>query len=160
MYHSASSRDKSKIPERHLASRLDVEVGLAPAQIQVTLELLADHLSHYFSDLRPPGEVIHTAVSIDEPAGKPIRSCKVIPVRLTYFAAVDLIVAVMACFDIVTTDNVIVAGMAENDIVALTPEDDISTAITLNIVITTIIADLGGDRSEYKRMLYHVQRQK
>ncbi len=92
MYHSASTRDKSKSPDRHLASLLDVEVGLTPAQTQVTLELFADHLSHYFSDLRPPGEVIHTAVSIDEPAGKPIKDCKVVPVRLTYFDAADLVV--------------------------------------------------------------------
>ena len=92
MNHSARTRDKSKHPDRHLACRLDVEVGLPPAQIHVVLELLTDHLSHYFSDLRPPGEIIHTAVSIDEPAGKPIRHCKVVPVRLTYFDAVDLVV--------------------------------------------------------------------
>ncbi len=92
MYHSASHRDKSKSPDRCLANLLDTEAGLTPAQTQVSLELFADHLSHYFSDLRPPGEIIHTAVSIDEPAGKPIMHCKVVPVRLTYFDAIDLVV--------------------------------------------------------------------
>lgn len=92
MYHSASTRDKSKSPNRHLASLLDVEVGLSPAQTQVALELFADHLIHFFSDLRPPGEIIHPVVSIDEPAGKPIKNCKMVPVRLTYFDAVDLTV--------------------------------------------------------------------
>lgn len=85
-----ASRDKSKSPERALACRLEAEAGLNPAQVRVTLELFIDHLQNYFSDMRPPGEVIHTAVSAREPAGKPIKNCKVVPVRLTYFHDADL----------------------------------------------------------------------
>jgi Mn-dependent DtxR family transcriptional regulator len=85
MNHSASSRDKSKSPGRHLSYRLEDEVGLSPAQAKVAIEIFTEHLSAYCSESRPPGEIIHTAVSIDEPPGKPIRHCKVVPVRLTYF---------------------------------------------------------------------------
>lgn len=86
---SASSRDKSKTPDRALAGRLAAEVGLNPAQIRVTIELLGDHLQDYYSEVRPPGTIIHTAVSAREPAGKPIKHCKVVPVRLTLIHEAD-----------------------------------------------------------------------
>ncbi len=84
MTHSISARDKSKSPGRHLSYRLENEVGLNPAQSRVTIDIFAQHLSNYCSDRRQPGEIIHTAVSMDEPPGKPINHCKVILVRLTY----------------------------------------------------------------------------
>ena len=84
MAHFTSARDKSKSPGRHLGYRLENEVGLNPAQSRVTIDIIAQHLSNYCSDRRPPGEIIHTAVSMDEPAGKPIKHCKVVPVRLTF----------------------------------------------------------------------------
>jgi hypothetical protein len=34
--------------------------------------------------------VTHTAVSISEPAGKPVKHCKMVPVRLTLFHAADV----------------------------------------------------------------------
>ena len=89
MAHSTSSRDKSKSPGRHLGYRLENEVGLNPAQSKVTIDIFAQHLSNYCSDRRQPGEIIHTAVSMDEPPGKPIKNCKVVPVRLTYFHEED-----------------------------------------------------------------------
>jgi hypothetical protein len=85
MNHSASSRDKSKSPGRNLAFRLENEVGLSPAQAWVAIDIIAEHTSEYCSDCRHHGVIIHTAVSIDEPPGKPIKHCKVVPVRLTYF---------------------------------------------------------------------------
>jgi hypothetical protein len=85
MTHSTSARDKSKSPGRYLSYRLDNEVGLNPAQSRVALDIFSQHLSNYCSDRRPPGQIIHTAVSIDEPAGKPIKHCKMVPVRLTCF---------------------------------------------------------------------------
>lgn len=87
---SAFSRNKSKTPDRALACRLCTEVGLNPAQIRVTIELLGDHLQDYFSDVRLPGTIIHTAVSDKEPAGKPIKHCKIVPVRLTQMHDADL----------------------------------------------------------------------
>jgi hypothetical protein len=89
MTHSTSARDKSKSPGRHLGYRLENEVGLNPAQSKVTIDIIAQHLSNYCSDFRQPGEIIHTAVSMDEPPGKPIKHCKVVPVRLTFFHEED-----------------------------------------------------------------------
>jgi len=86
---SASSRDKSKTPDHALAGRLTAEVGLNPAQIRVTIELLADHLQDYYSDVRDPGTIIHSAVSAKEPAGKPIKHCRIVPVRLTQIHDAD-----------------------------------------------------------------------
>lgn len=85
MNHSPSSRNKSKSPERYLSYRLENEVGLSPAQAKAAIEIFLEHMTAYCSDYRKPGEIIHTAVSIDEPAGKPIKHCKMVPVRLPYF---------------------------------------------------------------------------
>ncbi len=90
MTNSADSRASFKSPERALGYRLSYEAGLNPAQIRVTLELLTDHLQNYFSDTRHPGTIIHTAVSAKEPAGKPIKYCRCVPVRLTYLYDSDV----------------------------------------------------------------------
>ncbi len=79
MTHSTSTREMSKSPGRNLSYRLENEVGLNPAQSKVTIDIFAQHLSDYCSDRRQPGVIIHTAVSMDEPAGKPIKHCKVVP---------------------------------------------------------------------------------
>ena len=89
-HYTMPSSDKCKSPERSLAFRLDQEVGLNPAQVKVTLELLTDHLQSYFSELRAPGDITHTAVAAHEPAGKPIKDCAVIPVALTVFHDSDI----------------------------------------------------------------------
>lgn len=86
----ASSRLENKSPEQHVAQRLEAEAGLNKAQIQVALDIFGDHLHRYHSELRDPGTVIHTAVSISEPPGKPIKHCKMTPVRLTMIHPADV----------------------------------------------------------------------
>jgi len=86
----ASSRLENKSPEQHAAQRLEAEAGLNKAQIRVVLDVLGDHLHRYHSELRDPGTVIHTAVSISEPPGKPIKHCKMVPVRLTMLHPADV----------------------------------------------------------------------
>jgi len=90
MDHSDSSRDKSKTPEHALAGRLETECGLNPAQVRLALDIFADHLQSYHSDARAPGVIVHTAVSKQEPAGKPIKDCTVVPVKLTTVHDADL----------------------------------------------------------------------
>jgi hypothetical protein len=90
MNHSASSRDKSKSPGRSLAYRLEHEVGLNPAQVWIAIDIISEHITNYCSNLRQPGVIIHTAVSSDEPPGKPIKHCKVVPVQLTCFHEDDI----------------------------------------------------------------------
>jgi len=87
-----ASRDKSKSPAHALAGRLAAEVGLNPAQVRATLEIEADHLTAYYGDSRAPGTITHTAVSVKEPAGKPIKDCQVVPVPLTVFHPADVAV--------------------------------------------------------------------
>jgi hypothetical protein len=86
----ASSRQKSKSPVHSLAGRLSAEAGLNHAQVRVTVDILADHLEAFYSEVRAPGEICHTAVSSAEPAGKPIKDCRIVPVRLTLFHETDL----------------------------------------------------------------------
>jgi len=87
---SASSRDKSKSPRHALSGRLMAEAGLNLAQVRVALDAVADHIVGYYGDAREPGDIVHTAVSACEPAGKPIKHCKVVPVRLSAVAPADV----------------------------------------------------------------------
>lgn len=86
----ASTRLGGKSPEQHVAQRLELEAGLNLAQIRVALDVFGDHLQRYYSELRDPGTVIHTAVSISEPAGKPIKHCKMVAVHLTICHPADV----------------------------------------------------------------------
>ena len=83
------SRDKSKSPGRALGARLEAEVGLNPAQRQITLDLVQDHTDTYFDEFRAPGVIVHTAVAAHEPPGKPIKNCTVVGVKLTQFHESD-----------------------------------------------------------------------
>ena len=87
----ASSRDKCKSPSHALAGRLMAEAGLNLAQTRVTLDAVDDHFADYYDgEVRLPGAIAHTAVSAAEPAGKPIRACKVVPVLLTAVHPADV----------------------------------------------------------------------
>lgn len=90
MNHYAHCRDQSKSPQRHIAHRLTQEAGLNPAQIRVCFDIFADYIDDYLSQIRPPGTIVHTAVSDQEPAGKPIKNCQVVPVALSYFDDADV----------------------------------------------------------------------
>jgi len=82
-------RDKSKSPARALGGRLEEEVGLTPAQRRITLDFVQDYTDAYFDEFRAPGAIVHTAVAIHEPPGKPIKNCQVVPVRLTHYHESD-----------------------------------------------------------------------
>lgn len=86
---SDPSNQKIKSPDRSLSQRLVAIVGLNPAQAAVAVEIVAEHVTAYLSDTRPPGVLIHSAVSAREPAGKPIKCCKLEPVRLTFIHEAD-----------------------------------------------------------------------
>ena len=90
MTDTAASRLASKSPQHALANRLIVEAGLNHAQVRLVVEQLADHLQQYYGDRKEPGAITHTAVSAAEPAGKPIKHCKVVPVQLTLVHPADV----------------------------------------------------------------------
>lgn len=87
---STLAREKSKSPGHALAGRLAFETGLNPAQVRVAVDIVTDHVQDYYSEFRPPGVIAHTAVSESEPAGKPIKHCKVVPVQLTAVHEADV----------------------------------------------------------------------
>ncbi len=86
---SSISRQQSKTPKRAVAGRLETEAGLNPAQCRVAIDILTDHIQHYHGDLRAPGVIIWTAVAACEPAGKPVKACKMVPVKLTCMLDAD-----------------------------------------------------------------------
>ena len=85
----ALERQKSKSPEHSLAWNLAAQAGMNPAQVGVALDLFAQHQQKYFGDDRGPGQIVHTAVHKSEPAGKPIKDCRMTPVKLTLYDAAD-----------------------------------------------------------------------
>lgn len=85
----ALERQKSKSPEHSLAWNLENQAGLNPAQSGVSLDLFSQHMQQYYANDRLPGQIVHTAVHKDEPAGKRIRDCRMVPVRLTLISPAD-----------------------------------------------------------------------
>ncbi|HCC33331.1 MAG TPA: hypothetical protein DEQ28_05440, partial [Clostridiales bacterium] len=68
--------------------QLQADFALSPARLQAITELVAEVTSSLGSD-RVPGQVIYWAVAADEPAGKPLSSCRLVPVRLLYWDRSD-----------------------------------------------------------------------
>ena len=97
MNNLALERQKSKSPEQSLAWKLETLAGLNPAQIDVTLDLFARHMQDYYGDDRAPGQIVHTAVHKSEPAGKAIKHCRMVPVRLTLVDPADAVVHDASC---------------------------------------------------------------
>ena len=96
MYESTASRPASapdrlaaKTPRGALVRRLHNEAGLNLAQIRVVLDLVADHLDQYASSCRDPGVISYSAVATSEPAGKPVRLCRLVAVELPLLCEVD-----------------------------------------------------------------------
>lgn len=82
---TASSRLESKSPSASLASKFIEDVGLNPAQARVAIEHTNDWVEQYHSKHRAPGVIVYPAVSATEPAGKPIKCCRKVPVELTLY---------------------------------------------------------------------------
>lgn len=72
-----------KHPENTLHQRLREQVGLCPAQADKALELFLEHARINYDEARPAGQILRTVVSATEPAGKPIKHCQTLEVRLT-----------------------------------------------------------------------------
>jgi hypothetical protein len=70
------------------ARRLEADFALSPARLQAITDLVQEVTRSLGSD-RAPGEVIYWAVAVDEPAGKPLASCRLVPVRLLYWDPSD-----------------------------------------------------------------------
>jgi predicted transcriptional regulator len=80
---ATADRLNVKHPENTLHQKLCDEVGLCPAQADKALEIFLEHARINYDESRPPGQILRTVVSATEPAGKPIKHCQTLQVRLT-----------------------------------------------------------------------------
>lgn len=83
MNQATADRLNVKHPENTLHQKLRDEVGLCPAQADKALEIFLEHARINYDESRPPGQILRTVVSAVEPAGKPIKHCQTLEVRLT-----------------------------------------------------------------------------
>jgi len=70
------------------SSHLRADFALSPARLRAITDLVEEMLSS-LRDGRAPGRVVYWVVASDEPAGKPLSGCRLVPVRLTYWDPSD-----------------------------------------------------------------------
>ena len=90
MQKDSAARLRLKHPENSLHQQLVDQLGLRPAVADKGLELFLDWARINFDATRPAGQIVRTAVSADEPAGKPVRYCYTREVCLTVDHRYDL----------------------------------------------------------------------
>jgi len=83
MDQATADRLHVKHPENSLHKKLRDEIGMCPAQADKALEIFLEHARINYDESRPPGQILRTVVSAAEPAGKPIKHCQTLEVRLT-----------------------------------------------------------------------------
>ncbi len=72
-----------KSPEGMLKQELVSYYGMSSAEADVLWERIFIFVKEHYRDSRFDNQIIRYAVSADEPAGKPIKYCKLIPVKIT-----------------------------------------------------------------------------
>lgn len=81
-----------KEPLHSLEVELEREYGLSPVQGRALVRRIGEILDSYVQGepgTRMPGQVSYCAVVVGEPAGKPLRYCRTVPVALTMLHAED-----------------------------------------------------------------------
>ncbi len=72
-----------------LRAELEADFALSPVKLRALRELTEETIRS-LSDTRTAGEVIYWAVAAEEPAGKPLDSCRLVPAQLTLFDPRDI----------------------------------------------------------------------
>lgn len=67
---------------------MQAEHDFSPAKARAFLRLLENHLEEH-RDNRHPGSVVHYTVSDQEPPGKPLDECRLVPVNLSFYSPED-----------------------------------------------------------------------
>jgi hypothetical protein len=83
MEKATAKRLSVKHPEHSLHQRMIDHLGISPAQADAALELVLDWAQTNYTDSRPTGQIVRTAVAADEPAGKPLKHCQTTDINLT-----------------------------------------------------------------------------
>ncbi len=82
-------KNVSKSPEGMLKAELVNYYGLSAAEADILWERLENFVKEHFENCIFDNQTIRYAVSADEPAGKPIKFCRLVPVTLTLFKPSD-----------------------------------------------------------------------
>ena len=64
--------------------------GLSPVEAQALYEFNHQFSEQYLNSRRTAGQVIVSAVALGEPAGKPLKECRLLPVTITFHSDEDL----------------------------------------------------------------------
>ena len=78
-----------KTSENQLRQEFIHGFGYPPKIADELVKTVIQHLESNYGDLRREGQIIYEAVAQEEPVGKSLETCKVVPVRLTLFAKED-----------------------------------------------------------------------
>ena len=67
------------------AMQIELQQGynLSPVEAMVLAQRLRQMVAEQTGFVRQPGQITYQAIALEEPAGKPLRSCRKIPVQLT-----------------------------------------------------------------------------
>ncbi|MGQ0680341.1 MAG: DUF1670 domain-containing protein [Actinomycetota bacterium] len=85
-----TQRLSAKDAESSIVARIQDDFNLTPVLARAHYEQMARYFAEYGQVPARPGELCYLAVSSDEPAGKPIASCRKVQVRLELTAPQDL----------------------------------------------------------------------
>jgi len=78
-----------KSPEGMLKQELVSYYGMSSAEADILWERIYTFVKEHYKNCRFDNQIIRYAVSADEPAGKPIKYCKLVPVRITVLKPSD-----------------------------------------------------------------------
>lgn len=81
--------DIVKSPEGCFKQNVIDGYGLSKVEADVLWAYVLKFVKEHYQDSRFDNQIIFYAVSADEPAGKPVKDCKLVPVRLTLYSYSD-----------------------------------------------------------------------
>lgn len=83
----------NRLNEKTTLHALQVELqhgySLSPVEAQVLARRVQQLVDEQTGFKRRPGQIVYQAIAIDEPAGKPLKKCRKVPVHLTLIAEED-----------------------------------------------------------------------
>ena len=78
-----------KSPEGMLKQELVSYYGMSSAEADILWERIYTFVKEHYQNCRFDNQIIRYTVSADEPAGKPIKYCKLVPVKITVLKPSD-----------------------------------------------------------------------
>jgi len=83
----------TRLPEKSFLHALQVELqhgySLSPVEAQVLAQRVQQMVDERAGSDRAPGQITYQAITVAEPAGKPLAQCRKVPVHLTVVADED-----------------------------------------------------------------------